>query len=115
MTLYRDRETQYVENCAGGEGAMIRGCCLPDDMLGGKLTYAAHNTLEPHSTLGVHPHIGENETYLITSGSGMYHDNDEYYAVKAGDVLYCGDGSTHSLENPNDEPLTFFAFIQAMN
>lgn len=61
--------------------------------------------------LGVHKHVGNNETYHILSGKGLYTDNDKTYEVKAGDTTFCADGNTHGLENIGDEDLKFIALI----
>ncbi|MEF2656192.1 MAG: cupin domain-containing protein [Eggerthellaceae bacterium] len=114
MPVFRNRETQRVENVNGGEGAMIRDRLLNEEQIrefGGECTYLAQITVEPHSSLGIHEHAGEGELYFITSGSALYVEDDVEYEVSAGDALFCASGSTHGIKNPGDEVLTFVAVI----
>ena len=63
------------------------------------------------AALGVHQHVGNNETYHIIQGKGLYTDNGKTYEVKAGDTTFCADGDTHGIETIGDEDLIFFALI----
>lgn len=112
MPVIKDREPAIIENVKGGQGRMHRDSLLVDDQLGGVCTYVAHNTVEPHASLGIHKHEGDSELYFITAGSGLYVEDGVEYTVEKGDVLYCPDGSSHGISNPNDEALSFVAVIQ---
>ena len=69
-----------------------------------------HTTVYPGSRIGLHKHEGDSETYYILSGHGKYYDNDTIIDVQPGDVYYCGDGSSHSIE-AIDEPIEMIALI----
>lgn len=114
MPVYRNRETQQVAGVNGGEGTMTRDRLLTEDQLkevGGEVTYVSQITLDPHSSLGIHEHVGEGELYFITEGEGVYTEDGFGYNVVPGDALFCKDGSTHGIKNISDKPLKFVAVI----
>ena len=60
----------------------------------------------------MHQHIVETEPYYILSGKGIFTDNDgSRTEVVPGDVCVIEVGQSHSLENPNDEPLEIIAMV----
>ena len=71
----------------------------------------AHVTIEPGHSIGDHPHEHETEFYYIIRGEGLFHDNGENVAVRAGDICATGYGQTHGLENNSDENLELIALI----
>ena len=111
MTKKSNREIIRKENVAGGKGQLSFDYLLDADVLKDKCGMFACVTIEKGATLGYHEHHGEGEAYYILSGTGKYHDNDKVYPVKAGDVVYCADGSGHGLDNTSDEGLKFIALI----
>lgn len=70
----------------------------------------AHTTVYPGSSIGVHKHVNESETYYILSGSGTYQDNGRLIEIHPGDVLYCGDGETHGI-TAGSEAIEMIALI----
>ncbi len=70
----------------------------------------AHTTVYPGSVIGLHQHTGDAETYYIMSGKGKYNDNGKIVDVHPGDVYFCGDGESHSIE-AIDEPIEMIALI----
>jgi quercetin dioxygenase-like cupin family protein len=113
MSLLRNRTIEKAEHVQDGKGYMLKDVLLTDDHLNGKLTFTSSITLDPGCSIGTHTHIGDNEMYFIYEGAGLYTDNDETYPVQAGDVVFCEEGETHSIENDSDAPLKFIAVIQA--
>ena len=69
-----------------------------------------HTTVFPKSRIGLHEHKGDAETYYILSGTGKYNDNGNIIDVQPGDVYFCGDGESHSIE-AFDEPIEMIALI----
>lgn len=55
-------------------------------------------------------HKGDSETYYILSGTGRYNDNGSIVDVHPGDVYFCEDGESHSIEATN-EPIEMVALI----
>jgi mannose-6-phosphate isomerase-like protein (cupin superfamily) len=51
------------------------------------------------------------EVYLITSGQGCMHINDEQMNVSAGDAIYIEPSSIQWIENISKEPLRFVAIV----
>jgi mannose-6-phosphate isomerase-like protein (cupin superfamily) len=51
------------------------------------------------------------EVYLITSGQGLMHIDDETREVKAGDAVYIEPTRTQWIENIADEALCFTAIV----
>lgn len=70
----------------------------------------AHTTVHPGSRIGLHQHVGDAETYYILSGHGKYVDNNQVVEVHPGDVCFCGDGESHSIE-AGEEAIEMIALI----
>lgn len=70
----------------------------------------AHVTVHPGSALGLHKHNKESETYYILSGTGKYNDNGTIVDVHPGDMFFCGDGESHSIEAIG-EPIEMIALV----
>ena len=96
-----------------GKGEIfITHLLTPNEMLG-KCQMFARVRIPVGAAIGVHKHVGNNETYHILSGTATYTDNGETYPVKAGDTTFCAEGDTHGIENTGDEDLIFIALIIA--
>ena len=63
------------------------------------------------SSIGLHGHIDEFETYYILKGTAKYLDNGQEVILSAGDVAYNPMGQAHSIENIGAEDLEFIAYI----
>lgn len=74
------------------------------------LKFINYAELEPGASIGVHRHGGNEEVYLVLSGSGIMTVNGESRAVKPGDVILNKPGWEHGLENTAQEPLAVFVF-----
>lgn len=106
------RTIEHYEKRAGGKGTMHIERLLQGEQLGDQITMFAKVTIDVDSSIGVHTHHDDCETYYILSGTGRYYDNDLCYDVKAEDVLFCPKHSSHGLENTGSEPLVFIAMIR---
>ena len=102
---------EVVEKRFGGKGEMEIVKLIDDQQFQGKGRLFAHNTLKPGCSLGLHTHNGDVEIYYIIGGQGMVDDNGEMKPVKTGDVIFTGNGESHSLENIGSENLEFIALI----
>lgn len=106
-----EQNTVSAMNKAGGKGEMfITHLLTPKEMLG-KCEMFASVKIPVGASLGVHQHVGNNETYYILQGTGLYTDNGKTYTVKAGDTTFCAEGDTHGIENIGDDDLIFVALI----
>ncbi len=103
--------TQKIEGMRGGKGTVaVKHLLNPDELLG-KGRLFAENTVPPGASIGLHRHEGDIEAYYITQGSGIYYNDDERFAIKAGDLTFVDDHHQHSIENTGETPLVFIALI----
>jgi len=103
--------TQQMEGMRGGKGTVsVKHLLNPDELLG-KGRLFAENTVPPGASIGLHRHEGDVEAYYITQGSGIYCNDDERIAVKAGDLTLVDDHHQHSIENTGATPLVLIALI----
>lgn len=99
------------EQMRGGKGEAEIIHMFQQDEYKGKARLFARINLEPGSSIGIHPHIDEEEIYYIVEGKGMVDDNGDKREVESGDAVLTGDGASHSIENTGDETLSFVAVI----
>ena len=95
----------------GGKGEVQITHFLEGDEFNAKGRLFAKNVLQPGSSIGLHEHIADFETYVILSGQGLVNDNGEQKSVKTGDVIITRNGEKHSLENTGTINLEFLALI----
>ena len=67
--------------------------------------------LPPGSSIGVHRHEGDHETYFILSGKALVYDNGVRVELGPGDLNHCLDGQEHGIENIGDADLVYVANI----
>jgi mannose-6-phosphate isomerase-like protein (cupin superfamily) len=103
--------------------------------LGSDLVFFHEVTVPPGAVEGTHRHIGSEELYYITSGTGIAYMSDgddpktanyplverpvfgvgpvkcRELPVKPGSVVYTKSGGVHGIRNPGQEPLKFVAFL----
>ncbi|MBQ9442461.1 MAG: cupin domain-containing protein [Selenomonadaceae bacterium] len=104
-------ETVTAKNKAGGKGEIYITHLLTQKEMVGQCGMFAKVVVPPGSSLGVHSHNGNTETYHILQGKALYTDNNENYEVKPGNTTFCADGDSHGIENIGDEDLIFIALI----
>ena len=104
-------ENVTAKNKAGGKGEIYITHLLTQKEMVGQCGMFAKVVVPPGSSLGVHPHNGNTETYHILQGKALYTDNGETYEVKPGDTTFCADGDSHGIENIGEEDLIFMAII----
>ena len=106
-----EQNTVSAKNKAGGKGEIfITHLLTPKEMVG-KCEMFARVRIPDGASLGVHQHVGNNETYYILQGTAAYTDNNETYMVQAGDTTFCAEGDRHGIENTGNEDLIFIALI----
>lgn len=108
-----DLRKDLVSNFRGGKGEvqMTHFLETEKDEFSGKGRLFAKNVLKPGSSIGLHEHVGDFETYFILSGEGQVNDNGELKSVKPGDVIITKNGENHSIENIGSVDLEFIALI----
>lgn len=69
-------------------------------------------TLKKGDAIGLHPHVDNDDTYIIISGTGVFTDsNGTETTVGPCAVTIAGPGEKHALRNDSDEDLIFIDLI----
>lgn len=95
----------------GGAGSYTCKELFSKEELGGRARLFAVNTLPKGSSIGVHPHTGEGEAYLILQGEAVVTEDGTEYTLHEGDAEYCSDGHTHGIANRGEKDVVFLAVI----
>lgn len=111
ITRKNEQTTEVREKMRGGEGAVRIRHYLPKEAFGAKCRLCAELTLAPGASIGLHDHAGEDEVFIIQSGSGAVIDNGVETAVAAGDAIVTGRGASHSIRNTSGADLVVTAVI----
>lgn len=106
-----DLRNARVENLIDGQGPVNMIHLLEKEEFNDKGRMYARVLLEPGSSIGYHIHNGEQESYYILKGQGLYDDNGREVIVNQGDLTLCKDGEGHSIKNDGKEDLEFIALI----
>ncbi len=110
--MIRKTDVKFVENLRGGEGTIEMRHILSKDELMGHGTMYVHLVFPPHSSIGVHQHIGNTEPYYVLKGNGIFIDNEGVrHEITAGDVCTIEVGQSHGIENPTDEVLEVMGLV----
>ncbi len=111
IKMAKDMVKEIKEQMRGGKGSVEILHVFQKDELRGKARLCAKITIEPGSSIGLHPHVDEEEIFYIISGKGIVNDNGTAAEVGSGDGILTGDGASHSIEAVGDEPLVMMAVI----
>lgn len=69
-------------------------------------------TLKKGASIGLHPHVDNDDTYIIISGKGVFTGTDgKEIEVGPKSVTIAGPGESHALRNDEDEDLIFIDLI----
>jgi len=100
-------KNEILENSHGGNGQYeVR--TMYDNGFDSSMSYIRELVLHAGSTIGLHPHEGDEEIYYIISGTGEMVVDDETQPVKPGDTILTKSGSVHGLNNTSNEDLKIF-------
>ena len=100
-------ENEKLENSHGGKGKYeVR--TLFDSGFDSSMSYIREVVLHSGSTIGIHPHEGDEEIYYVISGEGEMIVDDETRPVKPGDTVLTKSGSRHGLINTSNQDLKIF-------
>lgn len=106
-----DMDVLVAEHRMNGKGSVSIRTFLPAEESYGTGRIFATFTLQPGCSIGYHKHEGEFEVYYITKGTATVVEDGETYTLKAGDMMQCKDGSSHSIENCTNEEMEFIGLI----
>jgi mannose-6-phosphate isomerase-like protein (cupin superfamily) len=98
--------TQGSESHGGTGEYFVR--TLLDGVPGSSFKYVRDLILYPGSTIGLHPHTGDEEIYFVISGRGVMVVDGEERMVGPGSVVLTQSGSHHGLRNEGEEDLRIF-------
>jgi len=107
----KDMVKEIKEQMRGGKGSVEILHVFNKEELKGKARLCAKITIEPGSSIGLHPHVDEEEIFYVVSGKGLVNDNGTTVEVGPGDGILNGDGASHGVEAIGDEPLVMMAVI----
>jgi mannose-6-phosphate isomerase-like protein (cupin superfamily) len=91
----------------GGQGSyFVR--TLIEEVPGSGFKYVRDLILHPGSSIGEHPHSGDDEIYFVISGNGIMSVDGEERAIGPGSAVLTQSGSVHGLRNSDKENLHIF-------
>ncbi len=105
------RDVEHYTERSGGKGTMHIERLLDQPALGTHVKMYAKVTIDVHSSLGLHPHVDDGESYFILQGTAKYNDNGTEVILHPGDCTFTPAGESHGIENIGEEPLVFMALI----
>jgi uncharacterized cupin superfamily protein len=91
----------------GGNGVVRTRTILSECHPGSPLAGLVVNRLAPGSSIGIHPHHGEEDFYFCLSGTGVVHDNGVDRPFYPGVFQITRSGETQGLRNTGSEDLVF--------
>ena len=110
----QDIRVETVENSGNIEGRINKNIILtPAEMLE-RASMFNIITLPSGSRIKEHPHIEDAEIYYILEGEAEVTDNDKTAVMRAGDVMFTGNGGRHSIANHSGKDVRFLACILRM-
>ncbi len=100
-------EGQNASNSHGGNGDYFVRTLLTSEF-SSKMKYVRELTLMPGASIGMHPHVNDEEIYYVISGEGIMQVDDEEKPMKMGDIVLTKSGSSHGLKNSGESDLKIF-------
>ena len=91
----------------GGEGDYFVRTLL-DNVPGSVFKYVRDLTLDEGSSIGEHPHTGDDEIYFFIAGTGLMTVDGKACEVGPGSVVLTLSGSRHALRNTGAGELRIF-------
>ena len=88
-----------VANMNGGKGTVMYRRALGPSVFYTNWAYVDYYSVPPGASIGPHFHNGVEEVYLVISGEGAAHVDDESAPLKKGDAVPVKVKEVHSFEN----------------
>jgi mannose-6-phosphate isomerase-like protein (cupin superfamily) len=95
----------------GGEGDTTVQHLFARDDFGAPVRFCARLILPPGASIGLHPHVDEDEIYVISRGRARLTEDGAETLLAPGDAVLTGKGASHAIANAGDEPLELLAVI----
>ena len=100
-----------VHNLRGGIGDITRIDLFSGDEMLNKAISCAVLLLPKGASIGEHSHSPDAEIYYILSGNLRVTDDNITKDLHEGDVVFTGDGATHSVVNLSEKDATLLSII----
>lgn len=97
----RDREH-------GGTGVLTFRRLLTSTDFASAIDFVDYTSIPPGSTIGLHRHDGNEELYLIVSGTPVVRVETTVRRLQKGDVAVVRSGESHELENDTQHDVEMF-------
>lgn len=111
MKINRDKNNKKrMEKCHDGVGSILFREVFSKNDFESNLVHLHETVIEPHSTIGYHKHVGNEEVYYIIEGTGVMKVNEEEFEVSPGDAVNTQSGDSHGLTNSSDSPIKILVF-----
>lgn len=110
----QDIHVETVENSGNIEGRISKKIVLTPAEMMERASMFNIITLPSGSRIKEHPHIEDAEIYYILEGEAEVTDNGETAVMRAGDVMFTGNGTRHSIANHSGKDVKFLACILRM-
>ena len=110
----QDIHVETVENSGNIEGRISKTIVLTPAEMMERASMFNIITLPSGSRIKEHPHVEDAEIYYILEGEAEVTDNDRTAVMRAGDVMFTGNGARHSIANHSGKDVKFLACILRM-
>ena len=87
---------EWAQNSHGGHGDYFVRTLLTSEFKS-SLRYLRDLTLKAGSSVGIHPHYGDEELYFVMTGRGVMVVDGEECTIGPGDVVLTNPGSSHGI------------------
>ncbi|MEV0194064.1 cupin domain-containing protein [Kitasatospora purpeofusca] len=94
----------------GGLGTILAHRAYSADTAPGPIAFIDLVVLPPGTSIGVHRHTDNEETYVILAGRGLMTLDGQQFAVRPGDVVPNLPYGQHGLANISDNDLQLLVF-----
>lgn len=99
------------ERLRDGEGTLHFTNLLEPSECFGKINLCALIEIEPGQSVGVHSHGPDAELYYLLKGRLAVTDNGVEGWLEEGDVMFTGNGGTHSARNDSEKKATLMTVV----
>ena len=111
IKLKSELEAKTISNLRGGDGDLLREDLFAEESMHGKARLCAILTIPDGSSIGEHAHGPDAEIYYILSGTLQVTDNGITKDLTAGDAVFTGGGTSHSVVNKSGKDASMLAVI----
>ncbi|MEU5384498.1 cupin domain-containing protein [Kitasatospora cineracea] len=94
----------------GGVGTILAHRAYRSENAPAPIAFIDLVVLPPHTSIGVHRHADDEETYVILAGRGLMTLDGDEFEVRAGDVVPNRAHGEHGLANTSDDDLQLLVF-----